>query len=122
MQVKRQTWKPAVCLAYGALVHIDDKVTICEKCEEAGVVPIYLRCLDPYRQPFPERSPNLTRRLRDVDPRELTVYNFEDAVKLVCRLNASTDVEDLCRKVKAGADINPCSNEQDGDSFAHLDQ
>ena len=44
IQCTRQTWKPAVCLAYGAPVHIDDKYEICEKCERAGIVPIHIRC------------------------------------------------------------------------------
>ena len=119
VQVIRQTWKPAVCFAFGAPVHIDDKAVICEKCEKAGIVPIYICCEEAEHPGYHERDLHFCRDLAGREA-QLTVYSFREAVRFVCRLNTTNELVELCRDARAGAVPNPWSNEEDGHFFAHL--
>ena len=124
VQCTVQTWKPAVCLAYGAPVHIDDKPQICERCDRAGIVPIYIKCEKSNsgnHENWWDRDVKFACGLRGYE-RHLTASSFEEAVQILCRLNASNELSKLVALAQAGAWDNPWSlnaNEQ-GHLFDHL--
>ena len=120
IQVRRQTWKPAVCLAHGAPLRIDDKAVICEKCELAGIVPIYICCEDADHLGYHECELEFCRGFRGKESL-LTVYSYEGAVRLICRLNSGNELGNFFRVAQEAALPNPWLNEQEGHLFAHLD-
>jgi hypothetical protein len=116
VQCTVHTWKPAVCIAYGAPVHIEDKPHLCEACERAGIVPIYICCRvnDSW-----DRNLRFQCGLRGKE-HLLTVYSFEDAVRLLCKLNTNNDLVDLVKAAQSRAWRQPWSNEREGHVFNHL--
>ena len=119
--------KPAAALVAKAVCHIDNDPVVCELCEKAGILPIFIRGTQGLhgRNLYQPREPIYTGPLAGGGRvvKSLTVENFPEAVDLLLHLESDGRLLTLLCALQASAQSNPfavgCGRDLPVD-FAHL--